>query len=179
MSSKKRDYTQPSEREVELTNLVNGIQKSFPGNASIMVDGVSYTQATFLSTSQSFLTPEVASRQGHLTLQALIAAKDANEKPADAWVSNAKKALIVFVGAKNVSGLAAYGITPPKERAKATGAQNVIKAAKASETRQARDTMSPKEKAAIKGSTPSSVTVTKTGKIVPSSPTPKAGGSTT
>jgi hypothetical protein len=176
MSGKKQDFTQPSKQEQELTNLVNGIQKAFPANASIMVDGVSYTQASFLSTSQSFLDPEVASRQGHLTLQALVAAKNANEKPAEAWMSNAKKALIGFVGAKNVSGLAAYGIVPPKQRAKATSAENVIKAAKANETRQARDTMGSKEKAAIKGSAPSSVTVTETGKIVPSSATPKAGG---
>jgi hypothetical protein len=176
MSSKKNDFTQPSQREKELQGLVNGIQSTFPSGKNIVVNGIDYDQPGFLAAAQGFLTPETAARQGHITLQKLVAAKDANKIPADQFYEYSKTSLIAFFGDANVEQLGAFGIKPPKKRAKVAAAENVLKAAKASETREARDTMGSKEKASIKGTTPTSVTVAETGKVTPETAPGTGGG---
>jgi hypothetical protein len=172
MSSKHIDYSLPSEREREYMQLVSGIQNSFPQNETIKVDGIVYTQSQFLAEAQGYLTPEVACRQGHLALEKLVAAKNANASPADLFFENSKKALVAFVGSANVDTLATYGIKPPKKRTKSTGPEAVVRTAKSDETREARDTMGSREKSEIKGSNPGNVTVTEQGKVEPSSQTP-------
>jgi hypothetical protein len=174
--SRKADFSQPSRSERKFTGLVNGIQSVFPSGITIVIDGTSYTQAAFLAKAESFLNPEVAAREGHLTLQKLVAAKDANAKSAALFYDQAKQALVLLVGSANVDTLGAYGITPPKKRSKAASAETVLSTAKADATREARDTLGPKEKAAITGTPPSSVTVAADGKVTPSVP-PEKGGS--
>jgi hypothetical protein len=177
--SRKVDFSLPSPREKKLATLVNGIETVFPSGATIVIEGTSYNQAAFLAKAQSFLNPEVAARQGHLALQKLVAAKDANAKPADLFYDQVKQALVPFVGSTNVDTLAAYGVAPRRKTSQATSAETVMRAAKANETRQARDTLGPKEKASIKGAVPTSVTVTGDGKIVPAAPGSKGGAAPT
>jgi hypothetical protein len=174
----KIDFSQPTRRETEFQNLLAGIDASIPNGNSLMVDGTSIAKADLRSKVAAFLAPEVSARQGHLTLQGLVAAKDANAGPADAFYDSLKKALVTYFGSGNTAVLGTFGITPPAKRKKLTTAENAVRIAKGAETRQARGTKGSKQKAAITGSTPASVNVV-AGTIVPVPGNGKGGAATT
>jgi hypothetical protein len=117
------DFTKPPRREWRFAALVSGIETQFPPDETIKVDGTVFTQPEFLATAQGFLAPTVDSRLGHIALQKLIGARDANATPADRFYQKAREALIQFVGSKNVDALAAYGIRPPRKPSRRKAAE--------------------------------------------------------
>ncbi|HZU98934.1 MAG TPA: hypothetical protein VFF73_19660 [Planctomycetota bacterium] len=174
----KKDFTKPTRREAKLTARLNGIVNQFPSGDTLRVDGTLFTKADLQAKVQSYLGAETAARQGHVNQLALTKIKDANAKPADQFLVALGQALVSYYGSGDHKDLEGYGVTPPRKPTKATSAQNVVKAAKASETRAARGTVGPKQKASIQGATPASVNVTVAGKAVPTFKAVKGGGST-
>ncbi|HZU99343.1 MAG TPA: hypothetical protein VFF73_21730 [Planctomycetota bacterium] len=176
-ATKKKDFTQPSRREKKLSAILDGIVNKFPAGDSIRIDGILLTKADFQAKVQGCLSPETAARLGHVNQLALTKAKKANAKPADELIVAATRALVSYYGSADDTDLSAYGITPPRKRTKATGAQSVIKAAKAQGTRAARGTLGSRQKASIQGGTPAQVTVQ--GTAVPTFKAPKGGSQPT
>jgi hypothetical protein len=178
MTTNKRDLTKPTHREAVLKAFLDGITNLFPAADTLRVDGTLFTKADLQAKVQSSLGLETAARQAHVTLSEAAKAKDANAKAADEFIVSLRKALVSYYGSGDQKDLQGYGVTPPRKPTKATSAQNVVKAAKASETRAARGTVGPKQKAVIKGGTPASVNVTVAGKAVPTFKAVRGGGST-
>ncbi len=169
MSSSKKDFTVPSRRELELTALATGIASTFPSGDVIKINGTGFTKADFLAMVQGFLDPEVAARQGHVTLAKLVAIRKAGAKATAEFIAAARRALVSHFGAQNAETLAAFGVKVPASRDKATGPEMVARTAKANETRQARGTKGAQQKAAIQGAQPS-VVVTTQGKLAVAKP---------
>jgi hypothetical protein len=179
MTTTKRDFTKPTHREAVLKAFLDGFTNLFPSGDTLRVDGTLFTKADLQAKLQSCLGLETTARQAHVTLSAAAKAKNAGAKPTDEFIVSLRKSLVSYYGSGDQTDLEGYGVTPPRKPTKATSAANVVKAAKASETRAARGTVSPKQRASIKGGTPASVSVTVAGQAVPTFKAVKGGGSTT
>jgi len=165
MNNNQVDYTQPSPREAVFLAFLKGIDESFPDGDVIRVDGKPYTKSQLRAKVVSFLEPETASRVGHLRLSALAAGKAKNKKPADRFATLFKTAVVNHFGSKDHETLGTFGIAGPRDRRQATAAENVVKVARAAETKKARGTKGAAQKRAIKGAPVTEVTVDQKGKI--------------
>jgi|SRR5579883_159754 len=141
--------------EQDLRNLLAGLAKSPPASGQMMIVGVMYALAAFIAKVQAYLVPFDTAKTAHHDLTTAVQARDAQAKEVQAFIEAAHQYLRTNFGSSNPV-LEDYGMKPKKPRAQATGAENVVKAAKAKATRQKNGTLGKQQKKALDEGTPPS-----------------------
>ena len=136
--------------QVEVTNLASGFTNNTSSIlSSLVVDGVSMNRAEIITTLEVLLSLLAAVLQTKQAYAAAVAAKKAGLLTGRPFVVSLVLALEQTLGAANQAQLSAFGILPPKQRTQPTAERKAIAKAKGQATRQARGTMSKKQKQAI------------------------------
>ena len=141
----------PKQNDViaELRALVNGIQSNLP-TTTLTVAGKSLPPAQLLAFVQSCLASLTTVQAARGALTDAIVADRAFQAQNQATLK-AIRSMIALMFVDNVSKLAEFGLTPPKERAPLSAEALLSRAAKSRATRAKRRTMGKRQKAAIKG----------------------------
>jgi hypothetical protein len=150
-------YT-PGKMTRQLKDLITGLTQNPPPNVtSLLVDGKTYTLQELLTALSAYAALYNAVDRAHATFRAAFETRSEIEPDASHLVQGVRAVLKGMFGKKSVA-LESYGIRPEKEPASLTAEQEVVKVAKAKATRKARHTMGPRQRAKIKGQTPSTPT---------------------
>ena len=140
----------PSKFQIEMQNMVNGLSNSVPSTLrAMLVGGTSMTMAQVLAKCQAILDMLTAVTAAKTTYQHAIATRKGELVADRAFYANVVANLKQVFGLTDQTTLSAFGILPPKTRAKPSTTTRAIAAAKAAATRKARGTMGKKQKAAI------------------------------
>lgn len=140
----------PKGTELELDLVVAGIVAAIPSGATIVVDGVAYTQPDLLKKAQSHQGRFKALRDSrNVTEQRKLDVE--NDSPfSKRFLRELKIAVSAFLGSDNPD-LTKFGYKPRKKPADLTVEQKALKAERARRTRGARHTMGDRQKKAIHG----------------------------
>jgi hypothetical protein len=138
--------------------LVAGLQQNEANLPALMILGTTYTAAQALAVLQSRIAKETATTTSKAAWAAAIQAQKDEMAATKAFVSALKTQLHVWF-ANNPEMLATYGLVPKKQSGPKTAVTKVLAAAKGAKTREARHTMGPVARKAVKGLIPATITI--------------------
>ncbi len=140
----------PSKFQVEVQTMINGLTNDVPSTlTSMIVSGTTLTIAEVIAQFNAILQILTNVSQTKLAYTAAVAARKAGLVADRAFYANVVAYLKQVFGTTNQAQLAAFGVNPPKERAKPSSTTRAIATAKAAATRAARGTKGKKQKLAI------------------------------
>ncbi len=140
----------PSKFQTEVQNMINGLSNNVPSTLrSMLVGGSSMTMAQVLAKFQAISDMLAAVTAAKTAYQHAIATRKGELVADRAFYANVVSNLKQVFGLTDQTTLSAFGILPPKTRAKPSSTTRAIATAKAAATRKARGTMGKKQKAAI------------------------------
>ena len=140
----------PSKFQVEVQDMINGLTNAVPSTLrSMSVGGNSMTIADVLAQFQAILQVLTTVTQTKLAYTAAVAARKSGLATDRAFYANVVANLKQLFGATNQAQLSAFGIQPPKAKAKPSTTTRAIATVKAAATRKARGTMGKKQKLGI------------------------------
>lgn len=145
----KADSLVPALFEAELENVDAGVLRNVPATASLMLNGAPLSQPQIDAKLKAYLASFAAAEAARQQYQAALAARRALTIEARDFFLQLKKALTAWFGAQNPL-LADFGFRPDRPRAPRTAEQQLLAAAKAQLTREARGTKSKKALRAIR-----------------------------
>ena len=146
----------------------NGVQTVIPVKSTLLVKGVSMTQAQVVAALQAILTYFSAVRNAKTSLTAAFQAKKAQLVASHALYGQLRTALESQFGKENPE-LVKFGLKPKTPARQLTSAQKALRAGKAKVTRELRHTMGARAKETVVASDPT-VTVDRTGVQVTPAP---------
>ena len=159
--------TSKGSMQLRLRGLIAGTQKHFP-NGSLTFGGATYTPASLIQSFQNLDDATARMDAARAAWEDTVTAQRAVKATVDPLIKGYRGYLTTLYG--NVSAtLVDFGMSPRKERAPLTTAQQTAAVAKQKATRAARHTMGPKQKAGIKGTVP-------TPETTPAATTPATAG---
>jgi hypothetical protein len=129
--------------------LIAGLQKRFP-NGSFTLGNVAFTTAALVQLFQGLADAIVKANAATASARDAVAAERAERAKVSPTLVTLKRVLVATFG-DSAQTLADFGLVPAKARAPRTSLANAAAAAKATATRKARGTASPKKKAAVHG----------------------------
>ncbi|MHB1845755.1 MAG: hypothetical protein ACYCWW_13090 [Deltaproteobacteria bacterium] len=147
--------------ELRLLDATNGVKQVIPTGSSIPIGGSPLTQPQLLAKLEGFEVVFQAVRNAQAVLHAALLAREAQSPAIAELLTQLKGALVAQLGSKNPE-LSKFGFKPSKAHA-ASGAKNVVKAAKPKITRQKRGTLGKKQKLGLKAVGTPTVVVGPTG----------------
>ena len=174
---------QPKGLEQQLLTAQNGVATELTVKSSLTVAGVTMTQAQIESKIDALVQPFVDARNAQHAFQAAVVAREQGMAAAREFFAALHTAIVAQFGRRSPL-LVAFGFKPATVRSKSS-AENLQAAAKAKVTREKRNTLGKRQKAALRAEGPQQVTVTTAGEIVvgpatpPAAPSGSAGGSNT
>ena len=140
----------PSKFQTEVQNMVTGLTNNVPSTLrSMLVGGVSMSIPQVLAKMQAMLDMLTSVTQAKTAYQHALATRKGELGADRAFYANVAAYLKQAFGLTDQTTLSAFGILPPKTRAKPSSTTRAIATAKAAATRKARGTMGKKQKAAI------------------------------
>jgi hypothetical protein len=139
------------------TQLLSGLQKNFPSATFTILSGPQ-TTAQMVTVLQARINAAQAASTAKTAFHAAVVACDQEEEETESLVEGLRQNILTMYSA-SPQILSDCGISPRKPRKPLTPQQKVIAAAKAEATRKARGTMSAKQKATIKGTSPATVVI--------------------
>ncbi len=145
----KADSLVPALFEAELENVDAGVLRNVPATASLMLNGAPLSQPQIDAKLKAYLASFAAAEAARQQYQAALAARRALTIEARDFFLQLKKALTAWFGAQNPV-LADFGFRPDRPRAPRTAEQQLLAAAKAQLTREARGTKSKKKLRAVR-----------------------------
>jgi hypothetical protein len=158
MSSNESRSSDPGAFEKQLETLQAGVAADLPAGETFTVLGTQYTPVTLAAAVGAFLALWQGARLAHSAATTAVQARDKALAQAVELV-NAVHALLEARLGSGSEDLKEFGFNPKKKPAPLTGDERVAKAAKAKATREARGTLGSRQKAAVEGTPPGSVTV--------------------
>ncbi len=156
---------QPKGDELKLLTAQTATQANIPAKSTVVIGGVSYTQAQLLAKIASLLAPYQPARDAKQALAAAVLAKKQNQPAVQTFLVEFHAAMVALFG-RGSPLLAKFGFNPHKAKA-TSGGKNVVKGAKAKRTRELRGTLTPTQKAALKAPADTTATVSSTGTVTP------------
>jgi hypothetical protein len=138
--------------------LISGIQTHLQNGPSIQIDGTLYTIPQLVSELQERVTAFQATIAARTAWQNAINQENSRVAETKAFVS-ALRQMLRLMFASSITTLADLGVPPRKPR-KADPLTRVVAAEKLRATRKARNTMSKKQKAKIRGTVPTTLALT-------------------
>jgi hypothetical protein len=149
-------------RATRAGKLIAGIRKRFPtGSQPLAIGGAAGSVTADAAVGE--LQELIDNRAGTTAAQATARDKVQAEREANPSLvafMNALEAFIRLMFSADTAALADFGLPPRKQRAPQTAAQKAVAAARRKATREARGTIGPKAKQAIKGNITAEVVVT-------------------
>jgi len=140
--------------------LVAGVIKHYPtGSQPLQVGGATFTVTGLTELIQSFVSNREAVEVSRAALMAKVQAERA-QAPSQLVVIHEFEKVVRSTFGNSADVLADFGLAPIKVRATRTAEEKAVAAAKRVATRQARGTMSSKQKKDIKGSITAKLVVT-------------------
>src|SRR5262249_12798298 len=136
--------------------LADGLTQNAAAVGTILIDGKQYTAAMIIPVLLGRVAAAKKAEVAHTAWRAAVKANQDERASTHAFVLQVRQALLVAF-ASQVEMLGKFGLTPRKKRAVAPQ-KSVVAAAKAKATREARGTAGKKQKLAIKGTPPATVT---------------------
>ncbi|MHB8417399.1 MAG: hypothetical protein ACYDCL_04950 [Myxococcales bacterium] len=136
-----------------LSTLLAGIQTLIPAKSTLIVKGVTMTQAQVVTALQAVITYFSAVRTAKAALLTAIGTRKAQAKAARDLYNQIRAALVAQFGKGNPE-LGKFGLKVGKPPKPLTSAEKALRAAKAKVTRELRGTKGSKQKAAITAGTP-------------------------
>ncbi len=143
----------PKGFEALLTTLVAGLQQLIPAKSTLLVKGVTMTQAQVVSALQAAIAYYSAVRNQKAAMLTALAAREAQSQAARDLYNQIKAALVAQLGKGNPE-LGKFGFKVGKAPRLLTSAEKALKAARARVTRKLRGTLGSRMKAAIVAATP-------------------------
>jgi hypothetical protein len=132
---------------------ITGVDAVFPGVATILLGGVSYTPTQLKAVFQDDIDATRGADAAKADLAEKVAAKKEARGKAVGVRKDLKRYLVGAHGAQAVALLQKLGIQPPKERPKRSVASKAEAAVAAKATRKARGTLGPKARQKVTGKT--------------------------
>ena len=154
---------QPKGDELKLLTVQTAVQANIPAKSTVVIGGVSFTQAQLVAKIAALLAPFQPARDAKQALAAAVLAKQQNQPAVQTFLVELHAAMVALFG-RGSPLLAKFGFNPHKAKV-TSGGKNVVKAAKAKRTRQMRGTLSPTEKAALKAPADTTPVVSPTGEV--------------
>jgi hypothetical protein len=162
--------TDRTTRQVADQKLIDGLNKHSSTLSSLVIGGQSYTTAAIIGLLQGRIATATSVTNVHATWQAAVQADLDERTKTKQFASGLRQALqVAFAG--SIDSLADFGLKARKPRTPLTPEQKAAAVKKADATRQARHTMGPKQKAAIKGTVPATEPATQPAAPAPTPPT--------
>jgi hypothetical protein len=140
--------------------LISGLQKhasTLP--ASFNLAGQTYTSTQCVTTLQGRITVANAVGPANASYQAAVKADTAAQTTTDPFVAELKAQLLIWFK-NDQETLADFGLTPSKRPGTKDPLTKVVAAEKLRATRKARGTMGKREREEVKGSIPSTLSIT-------------------
>src|SRR5580704_14129454 len=157
--------------ELQYDTLLVGLQTLSP-TQQLSIESVSYTPATLSTLITQMDSVHKTVRSLRVQLQTAIGTRR-TQKPRDRQLIAAVRATIVGLLGDESPDLVNFGFKPRRTRTPATVEEKALAVARAKDTREKRGTLGAKQKAAIHGDQPQSVTVTPAGGMtISATPTP-------
>jgi hypothetical protein len=139
----------PSKFQTQITSVISGITNDLaPSVTSFVIGGSVMTKAQVLAQLSQILGVLTDVSTAKAAYEAALAARKGAMVSDKTFYANLVMALKQLIGA-NPSQLAAFGILPPKQKAKPTATQMAIAKAKAKATRALRGTKGKKQRQEI------------------------------
>jgi hypothetical protein len=157
--------------------MIDGFNKHSPSLSNLLINGTVQPMGTITGTLQSRIDATNKTRSTKATWEMAVESEHSIRGATTTFVVSVKQAILVaFAGQNDV--LADFGLKSRPKRVLTTE-QLAARAAKAKATREARHTMGPKQKAAIKGTvTPTAPATTAPPAATPSPATPPVAPAT-
>jgi hypothetical protein len=169
-----KNQTKKGGLQARLNELKAGVAKNFTATTKLMAGGTTYTQTSLEAKIDQMLAPYADLASARSKLQSARTEVKASAVGSRQTVDTVEAALKGMYGTTNPV-LLDFGIGLPQPRPQLTAAQHVARAAKAAETRKLRNTMGPKQKAAIKSNSTIEVTAAPVQPAPPPAPAEVAG----
>jgi hypothetical protein len=160
---------------VKDTNLEAGIQQNQATFPPIIVLGQVQTAASCEAVLKARIAAASDVPPARLNYSVAVAAANAEIASTQPFVTELTQQLVAYYTKNAPATLAQYGLAPKKARAKRSPVTNVVAAAKNAATREQRGTKSKKKLAAIKGTVPTTLSISVSdGKVQPLETSPAA-----
>ncbi len=144
--------TNRTKRQVADQQLIDGLNKHSATITTLVIGGTSLAPAALIATLQARLATASTAQSTRATWQTAVKADVDERAKTKTLVSGLRQAIeVAFAG--SIDNLADFGLTPRKT-AVISPEKRAAAAVKAKATRAARNTMSKKQKLAIKGAVP-------------------------
>jgi hypothetical protein len=154
---------QPKGAQLQLTTARTAVSATIPAKSTVVIGGVSYTQAQLVTYITTLLAPILAAQTAKQSFTAAVLARKQNQPTVQTFLVQLHAALIALFG-RGSPVLAQFGFTPYKAKTSTSG-KNVVKAAKSLASRVKLGTKGPKQKALILAQQPPAFTVSSDGSI--------------
>jgi len=152
--------------ELRLDTLIEGLQTAIPaGITSLPVRGAGTKIADCVTQAQALVAPWKTVRVARTTISGVMVNRTGDQEAARVFLTDMKTALSAVLGVDN-QALAAFGFKPKKPTPTLTPAEKVLRAAKAKLTRQKRNTMGSRQKAALRTTGTPVVTIGPDGTLI-------------
>jgi hypothetical protein len=154
---------QPKGAQLKLTTAQTAVPANIPAKSTVVIGGVSYTQAQLVAYITTLLAPILAAQTAKQSLATAVLARKQNQLAVQTFLAEFRAALITLFG-RGSPVLAQFGFTPHKAKT-ATAGKTVVKAAKSLASRAKLGTKGPKQKAQILAQPPPDFSVAPDGKV--------------
>jgi hypothetical protein len=174
---------QPKGAQLQLQTAQTAIPANIPAKSTVVVGGVSYTQAQLVAFITTLLAPILAATAAKQSFATAVQARKQNQPTVKTFLVEFRAAIVALFG-RGSPVLAQFGFTPHKAKT-TTGGKNVVKAARAKATRAKLGTKGSQQKAQILAPQPPAFTVASDGTVSlvtasdASSPAPASAANTT
>lgn len=139
---------QPKGDQLQLQTAQTAISANIPAKSTVMVGGVSYTQAQLLAYITSLLAPILAAQAAKQAFTAAAETKAQNGPTTHTFLVELHAAMVTLFG-RSSPILVQFGYTPYKAKAKKSAGETVVTTAKVKATKLKLGTKTPSQKAAL------------------------------
>jgi hypothetical protein len=138
---------QPKGAQLKLTTAQTAVPANIPAKSTVVIGGVSYTQAQLVAFITTLLAPILAAQAAKQSFAAAVLARKQNQPTVQTFLAELRAAVIALFG-RGSPVLAQFGFTPHRATTSTAG-KTVVKAAKSLASRAKLGTKGPKQKAQI------------------------------
>jgi hypothetical protein len=154
---------QPKGAQLQLTTAQTAVPANIPAKSTVVIGGVSYTQAQLVAYITTLLAPILAAQTAKQSFAAAVLARKQNQPTVQTFLAELRAAVIALFG-RGSPVLAQFGFAPHKAKT-ATAGKTVVKAAKSLASRAKLGTKGPKQKAQILAQPPPDFSVAPDGTV--------------
>ena len=154
---------QPKGDQLKLTTAQTAVQANIPAKSTVVIGGVSYTQAQLVAFITTLLAPILAAQNAKQAFATAVQARKQNQPAVQTFLVEFRAAIVALFG-RGSPVLAQFGFAPHKAKTKSAG-KTVVKTAKTLATRKLLGTKGPQQKAQLLAQQPPAFTVSSTGVV--------------